>query len=135
MKQSLVLLTFIFFTLGINAQSNNQILLGAIDSIDSKILKEERKIWVYVPDANTEGIQFAKEKYPVVYLLDGDSHFFSVAGMIRQLSSANGNTICPKMIVVGIPNTNRTRDLTPTKGTAHPYVTSDMIAESGGGHI
>ena len=40
--------------------------------------------------------------YPVVYLLDGGGHFYSVAGMIRQLSSINGNTVCPKMIVVAI---------------------------------
>ena len=56
----------------------------------------------------------ANTKYPVVYLLDGDGHFTSVVGMIQQLSSINGNTIAPKMIVVGIPNTNRMRDLTPT---------------------
>ncbi|HEY4966926.1 MAG TPA: alpha/beta hydrolase-fold protein, partial [Puia sp.] len=29
-------------------------------------------------------------------------------------SEVNGNTVCPDMIVVGIPNTDRLRDLTPT---------------------
>lgn len=37
------------------------------------------------------------------------------------------------MIVVGIPNTNRTRDLAPTKGIPHPFIDSAMIAASGGG--
>lgn len=115
------------------AQSNSQIVIGTIDSIESTILKEQRKIWVYVPDSNIGGVSFAQKRYPVVYLLDGESHFYSVVGMIRQLSSANGNTLCPKMIVVGIPNTNRTRDLTPTKGTPHPYIDDTMIAASGGG--
>ena len=122
-----------FISTGILAQPNDQIVIGTIDTIDSEILGEQRKVWVYVPDEGPQDL-FTKQTYPVVYLLDGDGHFFSVVGMIRQLSTVNGNTICPKMIVVGIPNTNRTRDLTPTKGTpGHPFVNEAMIAESGGG--
>lgn len=96
----------------INAQNNNDIIIGKIDNVNSKILNENRKILVHVPKDNP----YDKNTYPVVYLLDGDAHFYSVVGMIRQLSSVNGNTICPKMIVVGISNTDRTRDLSPTKG-------------------
>ncbi|MFD2569041.1 alpha/beta hydrolase-fold protein [Spirosoma soli] len=94
---------------------NNNIVIGHIDSISSKILNEKRKIWVHIPDSDQNGV-YAKRRYPVVYLLDGTSHFSSVVGMIDQLSTVNGNTICPEMIVVGIPNTNRQRDLTPTPG-------------------
>src|SRR6185312_5879135 len=89
---------------------NNQIVLGTTDSVNSKILNEKRKIWVHVPAGDPNGI-FVQQRYPVVYLLDGDDHFASVAGMIQKLS---GVTVCPDMIVVGIPNTDRTRDLTPT---------------------
>ena len=35
----------------------------------------------------------ANQKYPVVYLLDGDAHFYSVMGMIQQLSSVIANTM------------------------------------------
>jgi len=50
-------------------------------------------------------------------------NFRSVVGMIHHLSSANGNTVCPEMMVVAILNTDRARDLTPTKGDInHPYV-------------
>lgn len=90
---------------------SSQISIGTIDSLFSKTLNEERKVWVYVPQSAT---QFPNSKYPVVYLLDGDAHFSSVVGMIQQLSTVNGNTLCPEMIVVGITNTDRTRDLTPT---------------------
>ncbi|MEO6686351.1 MAG: alpha/beta hydrolase-fold protein, partial [Dyadobacter sp.] len=104
-----------------------------IDSIDSKILHENRKIWVYVPNSGTNDI-YSKQHYPVVYLLDGDAHFYSVVGMIQQLSSVNGNTICPEMIVVGIPNTDRTRDLTPTHVAVDaPYMDSNFSKSSGGG--
>lgn len=85
--------------------------LGTIDSLFSKTLNEQRKIWVYVPKGAANS---SKTKYPVLYLLDGDGHFYSVVGLVHQLSSINGNTLCPEMIVVGIPNTDRTRDLTPT---------------------
>ena len=125
-----LLFLFIYSFTSILAQ---KVTIGTIDTIESKILGEKRTVWVYVPDDN-QGAIFAKKNYPVVYLLDGDAHFYSVVGMIHQLSSVNGNTICPKMIVVGIPNTNRTRDLTPTKGDIdHPFSDSTMVANSGGG--
>ncbi|MDW3651296.1 MAG: alpha/beta hydrolase-fold protein [Bacteroidia bacterium] len=102
--------------------------------MNSTILDEERKLWIYVPEGNDQSV-FTKERYPVVYLLDGDGHFFSVAGMLRQLSTTNGNTVLPKMIVVGIPNTNRTRDLTPTKPEPgdDPFMNPAMLAHAGGG--
>ncbi len=115
MKKQLVFffcIVFITAIVKVEAQhvEHEKLTIGIVDSIKSNSLHEYRKIWVHVPNANAN----ATEKYPVVYLLDGDAHFYSVTGMIRQLSSINGNTIVPKMIVVGIPNTNRMRDLTPT---------------------
>ncbi|MCR8667690.1 alpha/beta hydrolase-fold protein [Aestuariibaculum sp. M13] len=124
--QILCLLISTVFT--INAQNSNDIIIGKIDSINSSILSEERKLWVHVP-AN-EG---SNKKYPVVYLLDGDYNFHYVVGAIHQLSGTLN--ICPKMIVVGIPNTNRTRDLTPSKVEMDPpFTDSIMAANSGGGN-
>lgn len=88
---------------------NDKINIGFLDTFQSEILNETRPLWIHVPLTEPK----SGERYPVVYLLDGSAHFPSVVGMIRQLSSINGNTLVPKMIVVGIPNTNRTRDLTP----------------------
>jgi hypothetical protein len=120
--------------LTVNAQNKTDITIGKIDSLNSTILNEQRKIWIHVPEENTSGL-FEKKKYPVVYLLDGDTHFSSVVGMMQQLSSANGNTIVPNMIIVGIPNTNRMKDLTPTKPKPDPsmMIDSTLIANSGGG--
>jgi predicted alpha/beta superfamily hydrolase len=89
------------------------IVLGQKDMLYSKVLEEDREIWIRIPESakNQTG---GSSRYPVLYLLDGDAHFYSVSGMIRQLSTINGNTVTPEMIVVGIPNTDRTRDLTPT---------------------
>ena len=86
-----------------------------------------------MPEGAQTGLS-AVQRYPVVYLLDGDAHFLSVAGMIQQLSTVNGNMVCPEMIVVGIPNTDRTRDLTPTHVDADPpYMDSAFSKTSGGG--
>ncbi|WP_221392591.1 alpha/beta hydrolase-fold protein [Dyadobacter sp. NIV53] len=113
-------------------QVNNQVIIGKIDSVQSKILGEKRKIMVHVPGGSTGA--YGKTRYPVVYVLDGDAHFASVVGMIHQLSSVNGNTICPEMIVVAIPNTDRTRDLTPTHVDSDPpYMDSTFSKTSGGG--
>lgn len=113
------------------AQNNNQVSIGTIDSIQSRILNEQRKVWVYVPNSWQPG---SSQRYPVVYVLDGDGHFYSVVGMIQQLSQVNGNTICPEMIVVGIPNTDRTRDLTPSHVDADPpFMDSAFSKTSGGG--
>ncbi|MGZ3872599.1 MAG: alpha/beta hydrolase-fold protein [Mucilaginibacter sp.] len=116
MKQLLLFLLLII-TACVNAQDiiNHNIILGRTDSIQSKILNEKRTFWVHLP-AGAAGRAQGGLRYPVVYVLDGSEHFASVSGMIQYLSEANGNMICPDMIVVGINNTDRTRDLTPTNG-------------------
>lgn len=133
MKNFLLSILFIALIINSEAQTDNKIIIGKIDSIQSNILNEKRNIWVYVPDGATGDI-YTKQRYPVVYLLDGDGHFSSVVGMIQQLSTVNGNMICPEMIIVGIPNTDRTRDLTPTHVDADPpYMDSAFSKTSGGG--
>jgi len=96
-----------------NIVRTNQIEIGKIDSVYSNILDESRKIWVHIPESAINNTSNTI-KYPVLYLLDGAEHFYSVTGMVKQLSTTNGNMIVPEMIIVGIPNTNRSRDLTPT---------------------
>ena len=134
MKKCFLLTLFVLLPLLTLSQSTTQIVIGQIDSLASKILHEKRKIWVHVPDSyRQEGA--SKRRYPVVYLLDGNSHFPSVVGMIHQLSTVNGNTICPEMIVVGISNINRLRDLTPTPGGGMIPSAADStrLKNSGGG--
>lgn len=94
------------------APVSNTINIGVIERIESAILGEERELWIYLPESVDDPANIAR--YPVVYLLDGQGHFHSVTGLIQQLSTINGNTKSPEMIVVGIPNTDRMRDLTPT---------------------
>jgi predicted alpha/beta superfamily hydrolase len=120
----LVLLLPVFAT----AQSDNKITIGKIDSVWSGVLKENRGYMVYLPPSYYNAM-FLPQRYPVLYLLDGDAHFHSVTGLLQFLGTGiNGNYLIPEMIVVAIPNTDRTRDLTPTHvskgfdGTEQPFL-------------
>lgn len=88
--------------------------IGVVDSIWSEALEEQRPYLVYTPPSYSD-TTWAAQHYPVLYLLDGDAHFHSVSGLIQILGTGvNGTFAIPEMIVVAIPNTDRTRDLTPT---------------------
>src|SRR5438309_4503923 len=132
MRKLFLFILAAIITLAAAAQNDNKIVIGKIDSISSKILNEQRKVWVYTPDM-TSGNHDTSQRYPVLYLLDGDAHFQSVVGLIQQLSQANGNTVFPQMIIVGIPNTDRTRDLTPTHIISDPPMMDSTFSKTSGG--
>ena len=101
---------------GLQAQDRFQqaVHIGQVDSIWSATLEENRPYLVYTPPSYGDTTA-APQRYPVLYLLDGDAHFHSVSGLLQILGTGvNGTYVVPEMIVVAIPNTNRTRDLTPT---------------------
>jgi len=77
--------------------------------IHSKILNEDRKLFIYNPDTVGGNVLPA---YPVLYLLE-ENDMPMVAGMVKYLSSYNEQL--PAMLVVGIDgNGQRIRDLTPS---------------------
>lgn len=118
------------FTSKTNAQEN--VTVGEKQTLFSKILNENREIWVHLPKTyNDSSINPAK--YPVIYLLDGEINFEYYAGMTDFLSKAPYADI-PECIVVGIKNTERTRDLTPTKSQKKSPVNPNLtlFADSGG---
>lgn len=91
-----------------------EVSIGDILHIDSEILGEEREIWVHVP-TGFYGMNEQVAAYPVVYLMDGEIHFKSTVGILDQMANAaNATDLTPQMIVVGITNSNRVKDLTPT---------------------
>jgi len=85
-------------------QSNQTICIGKKEIVVSKILNENRTLWIYHP-SSTSAFAEPKKQYPVLYLLDGNAHFYSTVGIVQQLSQANANGILPEMIIVGIENT------------------------------
>jgi len=110
---------------------NNMVVIGKTDSVKSKILNEERTVWVYLPTGYDTA---ATQKYPVIYLLDADWNFAAFSGMVHELREVIGNTVVPQTIIVAIPNTDRTRDLTPTNALSGPDGKRvDDFKTSGGG--
>ncbi|HVG23528.1 MAG TPA: alpha/beta hydrolase-fold protein [Thermoanaerobaculia bacterium] len=80
--------------------------IGESFTIRSAILREERRINVYVPAAYT-----GTARLPVLYMPDGGiaEDFLHVAGLVQVLS---GNGTMRPFLLVGIENTERRRDLT-----------------------
>jgi uncharacterized protein len=132
MKRIQCFFPFLFAAILTYGQGNKQIVIGVRDTIFSKVLDEKRTLLVHLP--LTEPDVFAPgQKYPVVYVLEGESLFYSVVAISEQLSGGSGNYMYPKMIVVGIMNTDRTRDLTPTHSTNSTVMPSFLLSNSGGG--
>jgi len=77
-------------------------------TLKSAVLNEERTIRVRVPR------QAAGERFPVLYLTDAETQFAHTVATVDYLAR-NGRM--PEMIVVGIHNTDRSRDLTPSKSS------------------
>lgn len=87
-----------------------EINFGFKDSVYSKVLNENRKILIKLP----KGYDKSNKSYPVIYRLDGEIDLYSeTIGIINRLAYID--ELIPEMIVVMIENTNRNRDMMPTK--------------------
>ena len=94
--------------------------------IHSKVLNEDRVVWVRLPP----GYQQSKSVYPVLYETDAPGHVNESGGVIDFLV---GHNRMPQLIVVGIANTDRVRDLTPSRADErHSDGTVDTNPTSGG---
>ena len=117
--KKLLLSIVLFFCIG----AHSQVYFGTVDSVYSNTYKANRDFFVYLPKDVRDG-KDSTAKYPVLYVLDGGSHYLSVAGMVKELSEFSGNMMIPKMIVVCIPPYKRTNELTPypiAKNKLMPY--------------
>lgn len=101
-----ILTFFLFFSLLASAQKD--FVLGKIETIQSKVLNEERILNVYLPAEYD-----ATKEYPVIYLLDGSANedFIHIAGLL-QYGNYEWINMVSKSILVGIENVDRKRDFT-----------------------
>lgn len=127
-------LMVLFLLLGLTSsrtQEKQPIEIGFTETIHSEILNEDRDYFVYLPE-ELRNSPTTTQPYPVAYLLDGERFFMPFIGHVKSLSSS-GHMLIPRMIVIGIPNTNRSRDLSPTKTPPDPPYLPESIASMGGG--
>lgn len=120
MKHFILTTALLLVSQWIAAQANDALVLGRKISLYSRTLQEERMLRIYHPESTAFVPQKGKT-YPVLYVLDGEAHFYATAGMVQQLSQISG--ALPEMIVVGIENPNRLRDLVPSTdaNALHPF--------------
>lgn len=100
--------------------------------LKSKILSEDRTLWIHLPD----NYNTTTDTYPVLYLLDGEGHFSYASQMVSFLSGYDRNRT-PDMIVVAIVNVDRGRDFTPiyTKRTDGSPDPTKVVPSEGAGRF
>ena len=81
------------------AQSNANVI-GFKYTLDSKVLGKSKEIQVYLPDS----YQKSKEKYAVLYVIDGQWYFPLSVGVLKMLTQFRGASITPEFIIVSIVN-------------------------------
>lgn len=105
------------------AQDEEPVTIGTRTYLRSEILDEERTLLVHLPAE----YPLSSDRYPVLYLLDGEGHFQHVTGIVDFLAAQQR---IPPMIVVGIANTDRTRDLTPPTATPRQSMPRPFAVDS-----
>ena len=101
---SLLIIAFCGLSFTIKAQD----LPGKKDSIQSTILNEKRIVQVVLPRKYKPG---SNDKYDVLYVLDGDWNTKTATDIEHFIED---EAYMPPVIIVGVLNTDRNRDLTPT---------------------
>jgi len=106
--KKIIFLLFCSFTFIGFCFAQEQLVLGKTYKIQSKILKEDRKLNIYTPDGYHPD---SSKTYPVIYLLDGSANedFVHIVGIVQFLTMIDA---MPKSIVIGIANVDRKRDFT-----------------------
>ena len=84
------------------------ITIGETATIESAVLDETRRVYVATPESYDQN----QERYAVVYVLDADLQFRHAVASAEFLGGF-ANQMIPPLLVVGIGNTDRMRDMTP----------------------
>ena len=115
MKTRIIFLTLLIF-IAVKASAQDGYTIKK-DSLQSEVLKQNRKISIFLPD----GYDAKDAKFPVLYVLDADGRDQHTVPTARFLF-INGKM--PKVIVVGVFNIDRNHDFLPD---------SSQVASTGGG--
>ncbi len=91
-------------------EDGDDIAIGKYRVLHSEVLDEDRLLYIHLPRDYEE----TQLSYPVLYLLYADiyNYYLDVASITEKLGSTGE---IPPVIIVGVANTNRYRDLLPVK--------------------
>jgi predicted alpha/beta superfamily hydrolase len=108
-KYALLSLLFILcFSLRASGQAAQASVIHNVHTIQSQVLGEQRTVLVRLPAGYARG----NTKFPVAYMLDAHPPQNSMMAGILDQQAWGGQM--PEMILVGIQNIDRGRDMTPT---------------------
>ena len=100
--------------------------LGYKARINSKYLKKDKEILIYLP----ETYHRSDKKYPVLYVLDGQTYFPLSVGILNMLSQFNVLMV-PEFMIVSIINKNSNRDryksLVTNQATYSEFIEKELI--------
>jgi predicted alpha/beta superfamily hydrolase len=120
MKKTLQLLALLFCSITSSTAQDGFTLKH--DSLQSAILNQSRKVAIYLPEGYDSGVN----KFPVIYVLDGDGRDQHIVPTTRFLFLSGK---MPKAIIVGVMNVDRNHDFladstqgTPTGGGADCFM-------------
>ncbi len=100
----LLLIPIMLATCNNSKRSDNQQLnVGSVIKLYSEVLDQTRELYISLPENYRE----SEIKYPVIYILDAEAYFKHSVTLINFLSDCGR---IPPMVVVGIPNVNRSLD-------------------------
>lgn len=100
-----------------------------VDTIHSKILNEDRFIWLHIPKA-----QPANKRLPVIFVLDAEANFDETQKTLDKLSKEPASNTAANVILVGIGNIwQRYRDYSPTHVEAASAGIDAATAKTTGG--
>ena len=116
---SLILLMMFTYAVSLAQRDGDPISIGTYRVMHSNILNEDRLLFVHLP----RDYEKTQLRYPVLYLLYAHLYqYYADAAIVAENLGGSGEI--PPLIIIGVANTNRYRDLLPAK--------SRSIAESGG---
>jgi predicted alpha/beta superfamily hydrolase len=90
--------------------------IGQYRKIHSRVLNEDRMLLIHLPRGYEDGTL----SYPVLYLLYGGQVTGYFAESVNLLHRLSGVSEIPAMILVGIANTDRYRDMLPVLSEGRP---------------
>ena len=98
------------------------ITYGHYRKIYSKIIGEERTLLIHLP----LDYESSNKNYPALYVLDGEKEVFLQSVTTTWYLRETAQKI-PGYIVIGIPNTDRRRDMDTGKENFHRFIESELI--------
>jgi predicted alpha/beta superfamily hydrolase len=120
MKKIIIFITLFFFSLAIATAQDG--FTFKQDSLQSAILKQNRKLAIYLPEDYDSG----DNKFPVIYVLDAEGRDQHIVPTARFLYLSGK---MPKAIIVGVMNIDRNHDFlsdstqsAPTGGGADSFI-------------